>query len=217
MDLNRALLGSALAVITCGASAHAVADAYNYVEGRIGVASADLSQNPVDLSTDGPGGGASLRLPIEGNWFFSADGYISDTDGSIAGVRFDVESTEYRAGFGAVNLTLDGKAAVAARVEYVRLDLKISSPGMGSEKDTAEGVAAHLRLDSINRTARVHPYIEIGYVSLSDADGPEALLGVSIDLAPFDPFVEYRFTDLDIDTDGEYEASRFSAGVRFTF
>lgn len=216
MKIHSFLLASGLLLAAGSAGAQVVNEAYSYVDGRIGVADIDTTVVGTELPSDGLAGGASLRLPIESNWFASLDGYLADTDGAVAGVRYDIELTEFRAGVGAVNLTLEGKAAVAFRAEYVRVDLDLSSPGLASGDDTEEGVGAHLRIDSIHSGARILPYLEAGFISLSNADGPEVTAGIRIRLAPFHPFIEYRFSGIDGDSDIEVDVSRISAGVRFT-
>lgn len=208
----------ALAFASGAANAQAIQQAYNYVEGRVGIADFDVTTGGVELSSDGFGGGVSLRLPIEGNWFGSFDGYIADTDGSLNGVSYDIEGKEIRAGFGAANNTLDGKAAVALRVEYVRIDLDLSSPGLGSADETEEGGGVHVRLESIRTDTRLHPYLEAGYVFLSDSDGPEVTGGIRIRLAPFQTFIEYRYSAINADSDlVDVDYSRISVGARFDF
>ncbi len=216
MKLNP-ITAAALLLAPSMASAQVVDQAYNYIEGRIGVADLDVNVLGTELPSDGLGGGFSLRLPIEGNFFASLDGYMGDTDGRTGGISYDLEAKEIRAGFGAVNLTLEGKAAVAVRVEYVRYDVDVSSPGLGSEDDTEEGAGAHIRLESIRNDVRILPYFEAGFVTLSNADGPEVTGGIRIRLEPFQTFIEYRYSKIDADSDLEFDYSRISAGARFDF
>jgi hypothetical protein len=114
------------------------------------------------------------------------------------------------------------------QVQYITYELDVDTPGAG-ELDTDGGgvhLGAHFPV-----TDRWRLFGEVGYLRLDDADGWEASAGTAVRLTGVDRatrfgfglFADYRYTDLDVDTDitgvgsSVFEIHQIRVGGRLEF
>eukprot|EP00456_Euglypha_rotunda_P064603 TRINITY_DN5507_c0_g1_i1.p1 TRINITY_DN5507_c0_g1~~TRINITY_DN5507_c0_g1_i1.p1 ORF type:complete len:162 (-),score=54.22 TRINITY_DN5507_c0_g1_i1:63-548(-) len=160
-----------------------------------------------------------IPLGYTGGFFATGEYQSTSQDKKFGGVKVKSDVDQFRIGAGWQVPLATGTGAIYA--EYINIDQELEG-----YKYKPDGFGVHGRL-SFPVSPGVNLYGQIGYVSLSDedidADGPEYLIGASVDFTPnIGAFIDFRYTDLKIDfNDGfgdEDDAySNVRLGVRVLF
>lgn len=167
---------------------------------------------------DGDGGG--LRMWMGNGWgVFTADVQTDNLSKTVDGLKVKIDADIYRVGMGARLIRRqEGEAWI--RAEYVRANLdgnaSFEGSDLGSASDEQEGYGIHA--GGMLNHGIFHGYAEIGRIELEDLDGMEYTVGINIQPGMVGGFVEYRFTDLELDDfDADEEYTDIRAGVRIGF
>jgi hypothetical protein len=205
---------SFIAAAVC-ASPLAAQEIGNFFEAGASTYNITISDDASGIRSTGPGAFARGRLFVENNWFIQGDVQAAFTDGSEMGSDFDFDTQFYRLGIGAANAIGDGAAMAAVWAEAIHNRVRIKESGGSSDSESETGFGVHLRIDRLNDLARFIPYAQAGYVSIEDFSGPEAKVGIAVNLGPVSPFLEYQY--LRIKDDDRLTVRAAHLGVRFRF
>ena len=169
-------------------------------------------------SVDGDGGG--LRLWIGNNiGLFTVDVQANKLDGNVEGIELDGDCDVVRVGVGGRFINRPD-AGLWLRAEYVRAQIDGSASfggdDLGSASDKQEGFGIHA--GGLIGHGMFKGYAEIGRLELEDLDGMEYTVGLNVQPGMIGGFVEYRYTDLELDDfDIDETYSDIRLGVRVGF
>lgn len=158
-------------------------------------------------SGEGWGVRARVGIPFAGAFIAGQAQKNELEDGGV-----DLDLTDSRIGIGMEFIDF-GPATLDGRIEFVHL---LGEGGGGEDND--DGFGAHLGLDAGIGILGV--YGSAGYIELSDAHGPEVLVGVRGSLLPFfDLFGEYRHNELKniFGSGNTSDLDEFRVGVNVAF
>lgn len=135
--------------------------------------------------------------------------YRTARDLDVSGGNFD----QIRAGLG-VPLHLQNNVVLMARAEYLEIDFA----AQGSQIDDEEGFGIHAD-GSIALAPEFQIYGSLGFLSFSDADGPEYKIGARFMATEMvHLFADYRYSDLSFDdADANLEVKDVVLGVGLRF
>lgn len=156
---------------------------------------------------DGDGGGIRAQLGLGGVYLtgeYQSVGY-DDTD-------IDVDQTRLGLRFGPGAGDGTGLYAGAEYINY-----RFDYPDPINDEDEQSGFGGHLGF-GIGLLPLVHAYGQVGYVKLDDLDGPEYLVGASVQVLPFlGVFADYRVTDFEDDNNNQLKFEDVRVGARLSF
>lgn len=185
----------------------------SYIDGY-GVVSADIESriDAIDATADDEGDGAGLKARIGlGGVFLTGEYQSVDYDDS------DIELDQGRVGllFGPGAGTGTG---LYGGGEYVHFKYTYpATPVSDRHEEEQDGLAGHIGF-GLGLVPMVHVYGQVGYVKLDDYDGPEYLIGASVQLLPFfGLFADYRATDFEDDDNNELNLDDVRVGARLFF
>lgn len=219
----RVLNRSAAAVLLATPGLVLAAPTLGYLD-AYAVLDSEIDAEVGDASGDVEGDGYGLKGALSfGERFFLAGEYqeteyddlcceiddsgalVVDSDGNA--VRVDAELTQYRAGLGLRSDSF-GSTIAFALAQYVRFESDVSD-----NSGDLDGYGVHAGLRGEN--GRLGVTVQIGYLDLDEADGPE--YQIEADYRLFDAiglFANYRITDLDNDDfDIEERTADFRVGA----
>ncbi|MDZ4080449.1 outer membrane beta-barrel protein [Hydrocarboniphaga sp.] len=222
-EITRMNVKKLLMLATLAAPSAAWANEQGHIDGYYIPYSAyetdDGTGDSVKLEGDGFGVKGMIPLGYQGNFFAIGEYQSTSQDKRFGGGKVNTDLDQFRLGGGFQVPLATGTGAVYA--EYINVDQDLE--GLKFEPD---GFGIHGRL-SFPISPGVNLYGQIGYVSLSDgdidADGPEYLIGGSVDFTPnIGAFIDFRYTDLKIDfndgfADEDDAYSNVRLGVRVLF
>lgn len=164
---------------------------------------------------DGDGWGGKVFLPFgyNGNFVVTAEYDGNSYDDS------DMDMDQFRIGGG----WQTGTDLLSGGIfgEYISNSMEYPVPGGRYDFDS-DGYGVHARISG-KAADRVRLYAQGGYVSLdtdddSTMDGPEFLVGASVDITPmFGLYADYRHTELKGDDNVKTTFDDVRTGVQFRF
>jgi hypothetical protein len=184
----------------------------SYIDGY-GVASSDVEARLDGLEEtaedEGDGAGIKARIGL-------GEAYLT---GEYQSVEYDsdIELDQTRLGVMLGSGAGTGTGLYAG-AEYVDFDFLYPETAVTPEiEEEQNGIAGHLGF-GIGLLPLLHAYGQVGYVKLDDYDGPEFLVGASVQLLPFfGLFADYRVTDFEDDEDNELQFEDVRVGARLSF
>jgi len=178
---------------------------YTGVAGGGGSSGSMPAPRTVEVDDEGDGLGLKAAWLFTDYLFVTGEYELTDMDES------GLDLLQRRLGAGA-RLPITGGVAATGRLEYA--DVAFDVPD-GTRDNSGLGTHAGLRVAPVER---LRGYAEIGYLSLSDADGEQYTVGADLAVVPghWGVFVEYRGIRLDADgSDGELDIDDIRVGLRF--
>jgi hypothetical protein len=199
------------------------------------------SDNQYPLNPDGFGGGAQLGFNITRNFFITGSyeyDYLRQDNASSGALglnppggstTYGLDTEQVRAGGGWKFPLRPAPIDLFAKVEYVHYGYRYVN-GIQDGQAIAngspfneDGVGGHFGFQT--RMPGFSLYGSAGYLSLSNADGPEFNIGAEVPMLPFVwAFAEYRYDDLRYDNGGccyynseRNEIDNVHLGVRMSF
>jgi hypothetical protein len=216
--MKRASLATAAIAALAACNAHALDPYDNYLEGGVAHTWADLDIDGLTtLSSDGFGATARGRLFLEGRAFLRGDTIAAFTSGNESGVDYDLDVQLHRLGLGASTFAGEGNIAASFWVEGVYGETDVSSDAADvSGSDDDFGGAAQVRFERADDNGIYLPYIQLGYIALGEANGPEFRIGTHVNLgSTLFPYLEVQVQDLDFDG-FQLTPVTLNIGARFT-
>lgn len=200
----------ALSAVSLGLSLPAVAaPGNNFIDGYyVPWAQVEITNaGPFDANEEGDGFGVKGALEFAPDVFITGEFQNNQYDDN--GGEAELETYRLGLGFGHGAGTGGG---LYCRLEYINAD----DPNDDSA-DESGGVGTLGFALPLSEELRLHA--EAGYQKFDDADGPEFLVGITLQLAPnVGLFADYRNTQLELeDTNIEIQYDEARIGARFYF
>ncbi|MDR3416460.1 MAG: outer membrane beta-barrel protein [Nevskia sp.] len=191
------------------------------------------NDNQAGLNPDGGGGGVQAGLSLTPNFFIGGSyqyDYLSESNAPAASfglgpgqISYGEKINQDRLGGGLVFRLPAAPIDVFGKVEYVHFDYQTvhatvnGAPYGNSDRANDDGVGFHAGLQT--RTPGFSIYGSVGYLNLSNSEGPEINVGFEVPMAPFTwGFVEYRYDNLHYSGYSDHnQTDDVRAGVRLSF
>ena len=194
----------------------------------------DQNSNQSGLNPGGGGGGAQLGLSLTPNFFVGGSyqyNYLTQSDAPAAALGLSSSRVSYgekvdqgRVGGGLVMHVPLAPLDVFGKVEYVHYDYQTVHASVDGgtsgnfDRSNDDGVGYHVGLQT--RLPGFSVYGSVGYLNLSNSEGPEFNVGLMLPMAPLTwGFIEYRYDDLHNSAgfSDRTQTDDVHAGVRMTF
>ena len=184
------------------------------------------------LSPDGGGGGVQLGLSLTPHFFIGGMyqyDYLSQSNApasfGLGGgeISYGEKTNQARAGGGLKFHVPASPVDVFGKLEYVHFDYQtvhatVDGGALGnSDRVNDDGIGVHAGAQA--NLPGLSVYGSVGYLHLSQSEGPEFNVGLQVPMAPFMwGFVEYRYDDFRyIGYSDDNESNNVKAGLRLTF